>query len=239
MRIHFIIGATGVGKTALATELARRHEVPVVVLDRFQVFRELSAGTGRPYDHECEGTERIYLCDRSVREGELALRTAEKLFFHQLDQVAARSPNPSGGIDCIVEGGSISLLGAVFGGIPLRSYRITLAYVPTGEPRQYREKLRRRAQDWLDRGDQRTLVDEALYVLRAFPEQADFLASIVSYKALVRRAKGKHLALEGLVDEIVQDVFNYAQAQVALMEEIVARQSAACMPMARVLQKRA
>jgi hypothetical protein len=238
MRIHFIIGATGVGKTGLATELARRHEIPVVVLDRFQVFRELSAGTGRPYDHECEGTERIYLCDRSVREGELDLRTAEKLFFHQLEQVAARGPNSSNGIDCIVEGGSISLLRAVFGGIPLRSYRITLAYVPTGEPRKYREKLRERAQGWLNRGDRRALVDEALYVLHAFPEQADFLESIVSYKALVRRAKGTHLVLEGLIDEIVQDVFNYAQAQVALMEEIVARQSPACMPIARLLDKR-
>jgi ATP-dependent protease Clp ATPase subunit len=40
--VHAILGPTGVGKTALATRLARETSAPTVVADRIQCYRDLA-----------------------------------------------------------------------------------------------------------------------------------------------------------------------------------------------------
>lgn len=50
-----IAGPTASGKTALAVELARRLDGEVVSADSMQVYRDLSVGTARPTEEECQG----------------------------------------------------------------------------------------------------------------------------------------------------------------------------------------
>lgn len=46
--LRAVIGATAVGKSALALELARRHGLELVSLDSMQVYRGLDVGTAKP-----------------------------------------------------------------------------------------------------------------------------------------------------------------------------------------------
>lgn len=46
--LRAVIGATAVGKSALALELARRHGLELVSLDSMQVYRGLDTGTAKP-----------------------------------------------------------------------------------------------------------------------------------------------------------------------------------------------
>jgi tRNA dimethylallyltransferase len=48
LRLRAIVGATGVGKSALALALARRHGLELVSLDSMQVYRGLDIGTAKP-----------------------------------------------------------------------------------------------------------------------------------------------------------------------------------------------
>ncbi len=49
----FLLGATGVGKSEVALELARRRGAAILSLDSMQVYREASIGVGKPTAEEC------------------------------------------------------------------------------------------------------------------------------------------------------------------------------------------
>jgi tRNA dimethylallyltransferase len=48
----FLLGATGVGKSAVALELARRRGAAILALDALQVYREADIGVGKPLPAE-------------------------------------------------------------------------------------------------------------------------------------------------------------------------------------------
>ena len=51
-RLIVIIGATGVGKTARAIELARQYGCPIISADSRQIYRDLPIGTAAPTAQE-------------------------------------------------------------------------------------------------------------------------------------------------------------------------------------------
>ncbi len=83
----FIVGPTGVGKTAVAIELAESLGTEIISADSRQVYRELSIGTAVPGREQLSRVRHHLLQHRSVREpynasmyGTEALDTMEELF---------------------------------------------------------------------------------------------------------------------------------------------------------------
>ena len=54
-RLIVIIGATGVGKTDRAIEIAKQHACPIISADSRQIYRDLPIGTAAPTDEEQNG----------------------------------------------------------------------------------------------------------------------------------------------------------------------------------------
>ncbi len=68
-RLVVVQGPTGVGKTAVAVELARRlGGVPVVSADSRQFYREMTIGTAVPSPSELAAARHYFIQDRSVTE---------------------------------------------------------------------------------------------------------------------------------------------------------------------------
>lgn len=103
MNITCIIGTTGVGKTAEATARARRLHAPVIVLDRVQIHSDLAISSGRPSPEEYAGTQRVYLAERPVCDGEMHAEEAVFLLYAHLSRLQNRR-------DVIIEGGSCSVV---------------------------------------------------------------------------------------------------------------------------------
>jgi tRNA dimethylallyltransferase len=56
-----LAGPTGIGKTAIAVELARRHGFELISADSMQVYRGMEIGTAQPTEAELRGV-RIHAC---------------------------------------------------------------------------------------------------------------------------------------------------------------------------------
>ena len=54
-----VVGPTGVGKTKLSVELAKRYNAIVVNADSMQVYKELNIGTAKVTDEEKCGIEHL------------------------------------------------------------------------------------------------------------------------------------------------------------------------------------
>lgn len=68
-RLIVIVGPTGVGKSALAVELAMRMgEVPILSCDSRQFYRQMSIGTAVPSAEELAQAKHYFIRDRSVDE---------------------------------------------------------------------------------------------------------------------------------------------------------------------------
>lgn len=68
-RLIVIVGPTGVGKSALAVELAvRMGEVPILSCDSRQFYRQMSIGTAVPSAKELAQAKHYFIHDRSVDE---------------------------------------------------------------------------------------------------------------------------------------------------------------------------
>jgi tRNA dimethylallyltransferase len=51
-RLVVVIGATGVGKTARAIEVAKQYSCPIISADSRQIYRDLPIGTAAPTAEE-------------------------------------------------------------------------------------------------------------------------------------------------------------------------------------------
>lgn len=60
-RLIVIIGATGVGKTARAIEVAKQHGCPIVSADSRQIYRDLPIGTAAPTAQEQAGIPHYFV----------------------------------------------------------------------------------------------------------------------------------------------------------------------------------
>ena len=67
-RLIVIIGATGVGKTARAIELAKQHCCPIISADSRQIYRDLPIGTAAPTSEEQEGILHYFVGCKDLHE---------------------------------------------------------------------------------------------------------------------------------------------------------------------------
>lgn len=62
--IIVVAGPTGVGKTRLSVELAKRYNAEVINADSMQVYKELNIGTAKVTEKEKENVPHHYLISK-------------------------------------------------------------------------------------------------------------------------------------------------------------------------------
>jgi adenylate dimethylallyltransferase len=225
MKLHIVVGPTGVGKTARATLLAKRLRAPVVVIDRFQVFPELAMGTGRPSLMETAGTVRLYLDERRVSSGELSAHEAYDKLVPML--VALSRVHDT----IILEGGSISLWALIKERRLFDNAGTRLEILWADSEGRYRANLRERVQAMLSPyASPASMLVELARVCRQ-PAQRAFLRTVAGYDALMGYCEGRGidplaLAAEpldpALVMAVVEAHVRYARAQHVAFERVFA-----------------
>lgn len=228
LRLHFIVGATGVGKTAAAVTLAEHLNAPVLAMDRLQIYRELATGTGRPETSELRGTLRIYLADRRIADGELPAAEAHQLL---VDQVQALRPYHS---DLILEGGSISLFTELCRSSHWEQYPKTVRNIVVRGPARYCARIRHRIEQMLRPAGSPSVLAELAAVWRDARVHA-LVQSVVGYDAILawcqrRSVAPTELAVTGVVprhhlyeigDEMLAGHLKYARLQAESFDRLL------------------
>src|SRR5690554_2704727 len=63
-----IVGPTGIGKTALAIELAKKYKTDVISADSRQFYREMNIGTAKPNLDELQSITHHFINSHSIHE---------------------------------------------------------------------------------------------------------------------------------------------------------------------------
>ncbi|WP_082568934.1 TIGR00730 family Rossman fold protein [Rhizobacter sp. Root1221] len=142
LRIHAIVGPTGVGKSAEAERLARELRCPIVVADRIQCFVDLKVTSARATDSKAQGVVRYHLAERRVCDGDMTARSAGQALTYILGALASK------GRFVIVEGGSISLLQEFFSSNDL-PFDVSVDVRLIGDRQAHRQRLLHRAHQML------------------------------------------------------------------------------------------
>ncbi|HLW71983.1 MAG TPA: tRNA (adenosine(37)-N6)-dimethylallyltransferase MiaA [Candidatus Binataceae bacterium] len=89
-RVGFIVGPTGVGKTAVAIAIAERLGAEIVNADSRQVYRGMDLGTAKP---SIEERQRVphHLIDIRTPDRPLDVAEFARLAREQIDEIAARN----------------------------------------------------------------------------------------------------------------------------------------------------
>ncbi len=103
--IYLLWGATTTGKTALSVSVAKERGWPVIALDRFQGYHEISTGSGAPTNNELEKTERIYITSQKILADGI-ISAKDYNYFLKMRVLSL----PEGKSDFILEGGRFQYL---------------------------------------------------------------------------------------------------------------------------------
>lgn len=83
-----VVGPTGVGKTALAIDLARHYKTEIISADSRQIFREMTIGTAKPSEPELQAIPHHFVNSHSIHQqydaaqfGQDALACIQTLFL--------------------------------------------------------------------------------------------------------------------------------------------------------------
>lgn len=102
--IYLLWGATTTGKTTFSVALSKRLNIPVISLDRFQGYTEISTASGSPTHQELQETDRIYVTpSRKLVNGVIS---AESFNVSLKKKILSLENTDS----VIFEGGSVSVL---------------------------------------------------------------------------------------------------------------------------------
>ncbi|MGI3224187.1 isopentenyl transferase family protein [Streptomyces sp. GTA36] len=174
--VHLVAGPTGVGKSDMASALAKAERAPVVVADRIQCFTDLATTSARAGAYE-PGVSRFWLGDRTVLDGDYpAAQAVQEL----IDTVTGLSGEHH---QVIIEGGSVSLLQHLAGQLPDLPWRFTVTLLPMPDRASYLAALTARARAMLTPVPPgRSLLDE-LAALWRIPQAREFVASVNGLEA--------------------------------------------------------
>ncbi|MBD2451550.1 isopentenyl-diphosphate delta-isomerase [Nostoc sp. FACHB-152] len=228
MKLHIIIGGTGVGKTSRSVSLALKTGVPVIVIDRIQTYPELATGSGRPNPDELFGTTRLYLTERQVTDGELSADQAYLLLVILLRKLENQHDM------VILEGGSISLWKALFSSAELKRHQITIEYLTVANEPMYKQKVKHRIQEMLRPQGQTLSMIEEIEILWNHQEQIDFVRTVVGYKEIIDwcfannitpkdidNITNRELTYNHLTQKILDAHINYSKKQYIFFERIL------------------
>lgn len=137
-RLIVIIGATGVGKTARAIEVAKQYGCPIVSADSRQIYRDLPIGTAAPTIEEQQGIPHYFVGCKSLDEVYSAGQFARDC--HQLlDELFAKYDT------VVMVGGSMMYVDAVCKGID------DIPEVPADIREAVRKEYQQQGIEWLQR----------------------------------------------------------------------------------------
>ncbi|WP_030518887.1 isopentenyl transferase family protein [Nocardia sp. NRRL WC-3656] len=194
MHIHTIIGPTGIGKSARAITEARRLDAPIVVADRIQCYVDLATTSARDTDEEVRDLRRQFLDERTVDDGDYspdAAHTALRRMLHALSRENR----------CVVvEGGSISLLGAFFANSGDLPYEVSAELLRVTDPRAHLRRLQLRARQMLAPPEGRSGLLQELTTAWRHTSQREFIASIVGFGSVIRWSRNHEIPLESLYE---------------------------------------
>jgi tRNA dimethylallyltransferase len=135
-RLVVVIGATGVGKTARAIELAKEYQCPIISADSRQIYRDLPIGTAAPTQEEQQAVKHYLVgfkaLDESYNAGQFA-RDAEALLqtlFKEFETV-------------VLVGGSMMYVDALCKGLD------DMPEVPNDIRTKVREEYQQKGLEWL------------------------------------------------------------------------------------------
>jgi adenylate dimethylallyltransferase len=174
--IHLIAGPTGVGKSAMATDLARAGGAPIVVADRIQCFTDLATTSARA-GAEQPGASRYWLGDRTALDGDYPAEEAAQALIHQVFELGGEHPL------VIIEGGSISLLQHLAEHLPDLPWRLTVCLLPLPDRARYLTTLTARAREMLMPAPPGRSLLEELSALWRIPRARGFAASVNGLEA--------------------------------------------------------
>lgn len=81
-----VTGATAVGKTAFAIELAKEHSTSIISADSRQCYKELKIGVARPSEKELTEIHHYFVASHSIFE-EVNVRTFESYALDAVSQI--------------------------------------------------------------------------------------------------------------------------------------------------------
>ncbi len=105
-----VLGATGVGKTEFAIELAQRLRVPIISADSRQIFREIPIGTAAPTREQRRRVKHYFVGNKSITDYYSAARYEEDVLI-LLEELFQKSDV------ALMCGGSMMYIDAVCKGI--------------------------------------------------------------------------------------------------------------------------
>lgn len=218
MYLHLIFGPTTTGKTARATAQAIRTGAPVLVVDRIQCHPEVAVGSGRPTATELKSTQRLYLCERPVVDGQVSAAEANELLHAYVQQLAHRESL------IILEGGSISLLQAIAADRRWQQYAWSCERLPLPPADVFLARATARVRQMLFPETGPSLLDEML-ALWADARSHTMLQHIDGYRAILAYTQRHQLDVldlpqaltqadyENLINEIALEYYAHAQWQ--------------------------
>ncbi|WP_440880833.1 tRNA (adenosine(37)-N6)-dimethylallyltransferase MiaA [Tenacibaculum sp. C7A-26P2] len=105
-----IVGATGIGKTALSIKLANHYNCDIISCDSRQFYKEMTIGTAVPSEEELNAANHHFIQNRSITES-YNVGQFEKEALQKIDELFLKSPIQ------IMVGGSGLYLDAVLKGL--------------------------------------------------------------------------------------------------------------------------
>ena len=92
-KILVITGPTASGKTALAVELAKRHNGEVVSADSMQIYRRMDIGTAKPTEAEKQGVPH-HMLDVAEPEEDFSVARYVEMAADCVEEVLSRGRLP-------------------------------------------------------------------------------------------------------------------------------------------------
>lgn len=92
-KIIIVVGPTGVGKTSLSIELAKKLNTEIISGDSMQVYKEMTIGTAKVTAEEAQGIYH-YLVDTFSYKDEYNVKIFQKLGREAIEQISAKNHIP-------------------------------------------------------------------------------------------------------------------------------------------------
>lgn len=199
-----IVGPTGVGKTRLSIELAKRYNAIIVGCDAVQIYQELNIGSAKVTEQEKENIKH-YLIDIKNPLEEYTVRDYQQDLRKILD-ATEKNVIIVGGTGLYLTAGICDYRFDENIGKPKPLYDVKIIGL-TQERKIIYEKINKRVDKMLELG----LIDEVKNLYQKYPD-SKVLHRAIGYKEIIEYLDNK-ISLDEAIVKIKQNSRHYAKRQ--------------------------